>query len=74
MIRRLHARRRRLAAVVAGLLITGAAGLCAGCDPLNTHAAAFGAGYLLGRWEATRVEIVNTQRICFQNGVQVACP
>ena len=66
--------RRGLKAALAGLLITGAAALCTGCDPLNTHAAAFSVGYLVGRWEATRVEIVNTQRICYQNNVRVPCP
>lgn len=67
-------RRRRLAITIAGLLLAGLGGLCAGCDPINSHVAAFGAGYLVGRWETTRVEIVSTQRVCYQNGVRVPCP
>lgn len=67
-------RQRPSRIILVGLLIAGALGLCAGCDPVQSHLAAFGAGYVVGRWESTRVEVVSTQRICYQNGVRVPCP
>ena len=73
MMGKRRTRRFRATAALVGLAIAGLAGLCAGCDPLNSHLSAFGAGYLLGRWEATRVEVVRTVRVCYQNDVQVPC-
>ncbi len=45
-----------------------------GCDLPSSHLTTFGLGYLFGRWEATRVEIVTTERTCYQEGVQIPCP
>ncbi len=63
----------RHAGMIALLLLTSAlAMLCTACDP--THLLSFEAGYALGRWEATRIEITITERICYADGVQIACP
>lgn len=48
--------------------------LSSGCDLRRAHVASFGFGYLFGWWEATRVELVTTERICYQDGVQIPCP
>ena len=74
MTRHAPTRGRRLFRAAITLVIVGTAALCTGCDPFGSHAAAFSAGYLLGRWEATRVEIVRTERVCLQNDIQVPCP
>jgi hypothetical protein len=55
-----------------------AAGVCAclsaGCDLRPANTVSFGLGYALGWWQATRVELVTTERTCYQNGVQIPCP
>jgi hypothetical protein len=48
--------------------------LLAGCHPPPVNLLGVGLGYLLGRWEATRVEVVITERTCYQDGVQIPCP
>lgn len=65
---------RRLRLILVSLLLAGTLGVSAGCDPLRAPLATFAAGYLLGRWEATRVEVVTVERICYQDGVRIACP
>lgn len=71
---RFDQRRRWRTAAVVTLLLAGTLAVCTGCDLLQTHAAAFSAGYLTGRWEASRVVVIQTERICYQNGVQIQCP
>lgn len=60
--------------IVICLAAGASACLSTGCDLQPTQVATFGLGYLFGRWEATRVEYVTVERICYQDGVQVACP
>lgn len=57
-----------------GLAAVVATYLPFGCDTPPAQVASFGLGYLVGRWEATRVERVTTERSCYQDGVPVACP
>jgi hypothetical protein len=48
--------------------------LSTGCDLRTPQVASFGLGYFLGRWEATRVELVTTEHTCYQDGARVPCP
>jgi len=63
-----------LSMMVICLAVGMSACLSTGCDLPSTEVASFGVGYILGRWEATRVERVTIERTCYQDSVQIPCP
>jgi hypothetical protein len=67
----LMATRRRLRRIMLTLLLAVAFGT-SGCTEVQFLAGL--GGFALGRLSFTGLQITTTERVCFQDGVQIPCP